>query len=101
MKSRKMRNTGGVNDAAEDLSKKNEARTNAPEIDNAAEERKKGGRVKRKEGGKVDGYDTMKHAGRKPRKSGGRAACESAPFTTAAKGEAPKGRNLDMEMDSL
>lgn len=50
---KKHRATGGVNEAKEDLEHKNEARTDAKEIDGEAEERKRGGKVKRKRGGMV------------------------------------------------
>ena len=55
---RKHRETGGVNEAEEDLREKPEARTNARHIDEEAEERKRGGhvghhRVKRRHGGEV------------------------------------------------
>ena len=126
---RKHRNTGGVNEAEKDLHDHPEARTNAREIDREAEERKRGGRAKRKSGGKcaegmgpehestmgrekrkrggmvgkkhveMHGEKAEHHMGRKPRKSGG--SCESHPFSSAAKAEAPKGRKLDMEMDGL
>ena len=55
----KHRSTGGVNEAEEDLGKKNEARTDAKEIDKEAEERKHGGRTKRKSGGHVKGGETL------------------------------------------
>ena len=98
--SRKHRATGGVNEAEEDKTRKNEARTNAPIIDDEAEERKAGGRTRtRKEGGKVHGEEVKHHAGRKPRKSGGRTGSDSMPFTSARKGESPKGRDTDTEMD--
>lgn len=42
---RKHRETGGVNEAEQDLRDKPEARTNAKKIDAAAEERKRGGRT--------------------------------------------------------
>ena len=81
---RKHRETGGANEAEEDVKDKPEARTDAKKIDAEAEEMKKGGRAKRKRGGrtgfggeneptKVDGAKGMMHAGRKPRKAGGRA----------------------------
>lgn len=55
---RRHRETGGVNEAEEDLATKPEARTNASIIDRAAEERKHGGetkkkRVKRAHGGEI------------------------------------------------
>jgi hypothetical protein len=94
MKGRKKRDTGGANEAAEDLATKNEARTDAKKIDAEAEEKKKGGRVKKARGGKsvgvISGPEPPANAGRKPRASGGRTA-ESNPFTKANKGKDPKG----------
>jgi hypothetical protein len=95
MKGRKKREAGGVNEAAEDLKSKPEARTDAKKIDSEAEEMKKGGRAKRKEGGKVDGMKAMHHAGRKPRKSGGRATSDANPFTSARSGKMPPGHKTE------
>ena len=90
MKGRKHRNTGGVNEAAEDVRMNPERRNNASKIFGEAE--------KRKHGGKIHGMAAKHHAGRKARKSGG--ACDSGnPFSSARHGTAPKGRKLDMEMD--
>ena len=90
MKGRKHRNTGGVNEAAEDVRSNPERRNIAPKIFGEAE--------KRKHGGKIHGMAAKHHAGRKARKSGG--ACDSGnPFSSARHGTAPKGRKLDMEMD--
>jgi hypothetical protein len=95
-KMRKHRETGGVNEAEEDVKDKPEARTDAKKIDSEAEEMKKGGRAKRKHGGKtehkVDGDKAMKHAGRKPRKNGGRTGSDGSPFTSARHGTNPPGR---------
>lgn len=90
MKGRKTRATGGVNEAAQDLGRKNLRYTYQSNVNDEAE--------KRKAGGKVKGADAKHHAGRKPRKSGG--ACDSGnPFSSARHGTAPKGRKLDMEME--
>lgn len=97
MKGRKHRATGGVNQAAEDLGRKNMRYTYQSNVNDEAEERKHGGRTGRKYGGKADGEMARKHAGRKPRKSGG--SCEASPFSSARRGTAPKGRKLDMEME--
>jgi hypothetical protein len=101
--SRKSRSTGGVNDAAEDLKHKNMSYTKDSNVEREAEERKRGGRAARRCGGvakhEVEGKEAKHHAGRKPRKSGG--SCDSSPFSSARKGEVPKGRKLDMEMESL
>jgi hypothetical protein len=98
---RKHRETGGANEAEEDLKDKPEERTNAKKIDAEAEEegeRKHGGRAKRKHGGKsvgkMEGEKSMHHAGRKPRKAGGRASSDANPFTSARHGEDGPGRKL-------
>ncbi len=95
MKGRKHRETGGKNDAEEDVKSKPEARVNATKIYKEAEEMKKGGRAKKAHGGKmvgnVGGEKSMPHAGRKPRKAGGRTGSEASPFTGANKGTEPKG----------
>ena len=94
MKGRKTRATGGVNEAAQDLSSKPERRNNASKIFGEAEARKRGGKTC----GDVKGLGAMHHAGRKARKSGG--ACDSGnPFSSARHGTAPKGRKLDTEME--
>jgi hypothetical protein len=94
---RKHRETGGANEAEEDVKDKPEPRTDAKKIDSEAEEMKKGGRAKRKHGGKlvgkVEGEKGMHHAGRKPRKSGGRTS-DANPFTSARKGEDAPGRKV-------
>ena len=75
---RKHRETGGVNEAEEDIRINPEARTNAKKIDDEAEEKKRGGRAKRKRGGMAEakhvemhGEHEHKRADRKPRKDGG------------------------------
>ena len=119
MKGRKHRETGGANEAEEDVKDKPEERTNAKEIDSEAEEMKKGGRAKRARGGgttepdgwgeykgkkerrhggklvgKVEGHEPPHHAGRKPRKSGGKATSDQNPFTSARRGEDGPGRKV-------
>jgi hypothetical protein len=90
MKGRKTRATGGVNEAAEDLGRKNLRYTYQSNVNDEAE--------KRKSGGKVRGMAAKMHAGRKPRKSGG--SCDSGnPFSSARHGTAAKGRKLEMEME--
>jgi hypothetical protein len=81
--------SSGTRDYAEDLRSKPSRRDNAAKIENAAEERKRGGRAK-KLMGKVDG-DAMHLAGRKARKSGGRAGAEMSPLSSAHKGTPPRG----------
>jgi hypothetical protein len=95
MKGRKHRETGGVNEAKEDLSKKPESRNAPNNVAKEAEEMKKGGRAKRARGGKsemkVMGEKAAHHAGRKPRKNGGRTGSDSSPFTSARNGKEPVG----------
>ena len=98
MKGRKHRATGGVNEAAEDLGRKNMRYTYQSNVNDEAEERKRGGKVAKKHAGKVHGKP-MPHAGRKPRKSGGRASSDANPFTSARHGTPPKGRKLEMEFE--
>jgi hypothetical protein len=108
MKGRKHRETGGANEAEEDVKTKPENRTDTGDkkqpIRDEAEALKKGGRAKRKSGGRtgfgpehqatVPGKKGGEHAGRKPRKSGGRTGSDSAPFTSARKGTDAPGRKL-------
>jgi hypothetical protein len=103
MKGRKHRETGGANEAEEDVKDKPEPRTDAKKIDAEAEEMKKGGRAKRKRGGrtgfgpenqKVEGEKSAMHAGRKPRKSGGKASSDANPFTSARSGTDGPGRKV-------
>jgi hypothetical protein len=108
MKSRKGRETGGVNLAAEDLAKKNQRYTYQSKVNDEAEERKAGGRTKRKhggevhrsgckcakcEGGSVDGEKSKMRADRKPRKSGGATA---NPFSSARTGINPPGHKSEI-----
>jgi hypothetical protein len=92
---RKHRETGGVNEAEEDLSSKTKSRNLPNPITEEADEKKKGGRVKKARGGKtvgvISGPEPPAHAGRKPRASGGRSGSEKNPFTSANKGNEPKG----------
>lgn len=92
MKGRKTRATGGVNAAAEDLSTKNQRYTYQSKVNEAAEERKRGGKTMKKEVG-LHGAAAMAHAGRKPRKSGGRL--KIADWSAAQKGTPAKGRTTD------
>lgn len=120
MKGRMKRETGGANEAKEDLDSKPEMRVNAPKIKAEAEERKSGGRTARKhggevhksgckcekcmggkvearkEGGKVEGDHEKMRADRKPRKSGGSAT--SNPFSSARSGSPPAGRKVMTEV---
>jgi len=100
MKGRAKRATGGVNQAAEDLGRKNLRYTYQSNVNDAAEERKRGGKTMKKHAGKVEGKKAAMHAGRKPRKSGGRASSsDQNPFTSARKGTPPPGRTLDGSLD--
>lgn len=98
-KHRAKRATGGVNQAAEDLGRKNLRYTYQSNVNDAAEERKRGGKAEKKEVGKMHGGKAKHHAGRKPRKSGGRASSDQNPFTSARKGTPPPGRTLDGSLD--
>jgi len=95
MKSRKGRSTGGVNEASEDLGKKNMRYTYQSKVNDEAEERKHGGRAK-KHVGKPGGDKAMDRADRKPRKSGGRATSDANPFTSARHGTPPSGHKVEM-----
>lgn len=95
----------GKKEWEEDLETKPEARVNAKKIDDAAEERKKGGRAKRKAGGEVRpekhignvrGEEANRHAGKMPRQSGGRANSTDNPLSSAAKGKAPREHKEEM-----
>jgi hypothetical protein len=95
------KNTGGVNDAEEDV-KDSPSDRNAPnKVASEAEEKKHGGRAKRKFGGKsemkVEGKKGAEHMGRKPRKSGGRTGSDSSPLTSSHSGKNPPGRELMSE----
>lgn len=115
MKGKKHRETGGRNDAAEDLDKKTPMRVNAPKIEAEADERASGGRTGRKRGGVVhhENMEGMKHAkhvgavqgsmhthaGRKPRKDGGRTGSDSAPFSSARKSTPAPGRKVETGLE--
>jgi len=88
MKGRKTRATGGVNAAAEDLGKKNMRYTYQSNVNDEAQERKRGGKTVG-----LHGAAAMAHAGRKPRKSGGRL--KIADWTAAQHGTPAKGRKTD------
>ena len=90
MKGRKTRATGGVNEASEDLGKKNMRYTYQSNVNDEAEERKRGGKAV----GKVRGEGSKQHAGRKARKSGGSA--NANPFSSARSGTPPKGHKVEM-----
>lgn len=96
-----------VADYKADENSKPERRVNAPKIEGAAEEKKRGGRAKRKSGGSVkhlEKGEDMKHAkhvgnvqgscnthaGRAPRKSGGRTGSNFNPMSSAHAGTPPR-----------
>jgi|APFre7841882654_1041346.scaffolds.fasta_scaffold447096_1 hypothetical protein len=83
MKGRKHRAEGGVAEFKQDLESKPERRVYAPKIEDEAEAKK--------DGGKVKGKEAKKHAGRKARKAGGRAGSDMSPLSSAHKGTDPKG----------
>jgi hypothetical protein len=96
----------GVDEAEEDLKKKNERYTPDVNVEDEAEAKKakKGGRIKRRRGGEVKhvgevkGEEHKHHAGRRARKAGG-AACEADPFTSARHGTPATGRKLEKETE--
>jgi len=90
MKGRKTRATGGVNEASEDLGKKNMRYTYQSNVNDEAEERKRGGKAV----GKVHGAASKQNAGRMARKSGGSA--NANPFSSARSGTPPKGHKVEM-----
>jgi hypothetical protein len=96
MKGRKGRATGGdatvgTKEYEQDLAHKNQRYTYQSKVNDAAEERKRGGKVK-KHVGKAEGAAGVQHAGRKPRKSGGRAGSNMNPLSSAHAGTQAKGR---------
>lgn len=95
---RKGRDTGGRNDAAEDLKTKPMRYTADSKVNSEAEERKAGGRAK-KHVGKVEGCEPKANAGRKPRKNGGRTGSDKNPFSSARHGNPAPGRRVETEME--
>lgn len=93
MKGRKHRDTGGTNEAAQDLSSKNMDYTAKSKVSGEAEEKKRGGKTV----GKMHGGKAHMHAGRKPRKQGGGTYSDSNPYTSARRGETPPGRKVQTE----
>ena len=94
MKGRKGKANGGEMDSPksgtkeyeQDLKRKNMRYTYQSNVNDAAEERKSGGRAKKA------------HAGRKARKAGGRAGSDKSPLSSAHAGTAPKGhKTLDID----
>ena len=90
MKGRSKRASGGVNEMAEDAKMKNMRYTYQSNVNDEAEERKRGGKTV----GKVKGEKAKMHAGRAARKSGGRTGSNMNPLSSAAKGTAAPGRDV-------
>jgi len=93
MKGRIARKDGGpakgVNEMAEDSKKKNMRYTYQSNVNDEAEERKRGGKV----AGEVKGMKAKASMGRMPRKSGGRTGSNMNPLSSAAKGTNAPGRD--------
>lgn len=83
----------GTRTFEDDLDRKNLRYTYQSNVNEAAEERKRGGRAKKSV--KMNGDDAKHHAGRKPRKSGGRAGSDKSPFSSAHAGTPARGRKAD------
>lgn len=97
MKGRKGRAMGGdatvgTKEYEQDLARKNQRYTYQSNVNEEAEERKHGGKVK-KHVGKADGMMAKKHAGRAARKSGGRTGSNMNPLSSAHAGTPAKGRH--------
>ncbi|KPK13935.1 MAG: hypothetical protein AMJ56_00340 [Anaerolineae bacterium SG8_19] len=95
MKGRSKRASGGVNEMAQDMGKKNMRYTYQSNVNDEAEERKRGGKAV----GKVKGMKGKADMGRKPRKSGGRTGSNMSPLSSAAKGTPAPGRNVSGSLD--
>jgi hypothetical protein len=81
----------GDREYEQDLKTKNMRYTYQSNVNDAAEERKSGGRAKKKSVGKVHGGKSANHAGRKARQTGGRAGSDKSPLSSAHAGTSPKG----------
>jgi hypothetical protein len=90
MKGRSKRASGGVNEMAEDAKQKNLRYTYQSNVQDEAEERKRGGKTM----GKMEGKKAKASMGRAPRKSGGRTGSNMNPMSSAAAGTPAKGRNV-------
>jgi hypothetical protein len=97
--------TKGVDEAKQDVERKNMRYTAESKVMDAADEKKSGGRAGRKYGGRTGGAipDTkrvgpirgaaaMRHAGKTPRAKGG--GCDANPFTSAQSGTPATGRSV-------
>lgn len=90
MKGRSKRASGGVNEMAQDAAKKNMRYTYQSNVNDEAEERKRGGKTV----GKMAGKKAKANMGRPARKSGGRAGSNMNPLSSASKGTPAPGRNV-------
>jgi len=90
MKGRSKRASGGVNEMAQDAAKKNMRYTYQSNVNDEAEERKRGGKTV----GKMKGEKAKANMGRPARKSGGRTGSNMNPLSSAAAGTPGKGRNV-------
>ena len=90
MKGRSKRASGGVNEMAQDAAKKNMRYTYQSNVNDEAEERKRGGKTV----GKVKGDKAKANMGRAARKSGGRTGSNMNPLSSAAKGTTAPGRDV-------
>lgn len=90
MKGRSKRASGGVNEMAQDAGKKNMRYTYQSNVNDEAEERKRGGKV----GMKAKGAKAKANMGRPARKAGGRTGSNMNPLSSAAKGSPAPGRNV-------
>jgi hypothetical protein len=95
MKGRSKRASGGVNQMAQDAGKKNLRYTYQSNVQDEAEERKRGGKTM----GKMEGKKSKANMGRPARKSGGRAGSNMSPLSSAAKGTPAPGRNVSGSLD--
>ena len=84
----------GTKDYEADVAKKNMRYTYESNVNDEAEERKKGGRVK-KHVGHVTGGMSKANAARKPRKAGGRVGSNMNPLSSAAAGTPAPGRKVE------
>lgn len=56
-----------------------------PFVEEEADEKKRGGKVKRKHGGKIEGKAAHHHLGRPGRKRGGKVGADLSPLSSASK----------------
>jgi len=97
MKGRKGKANGGETMVGkpsydDDIKMKNDRFSAESKVNNAAEERKSGGRTKKNVGGAA-GATARAHGGRAARKSGGRAGSNMNPLSSAHSGTPARGRS--------